>query len=77
MESYRIGWMVVYMTKDQADRWNSGSTTRQDMFSIIAVLPSRDRGLPTSDEMNLAKAMKNPLVRETVNDNWEAVPENS
>lgn len=77
MESYRIGWLSVYMTKDQADRWNSGNTTRQDMFSIIVSLPSRDRGLPTSEEMSLAEAMGNPLVRETVNDNWEAVPYNS
>ena len=78
MESYRIGWLSVRMTAAQADRWNSGNTTRQDMFTIIAVLPSRDRGLPISDEMSLAKAMKNPLVRETIlHENWSAVSENS
>lgn len=77
MENYRIGWLSVWMTKDQAERWNSGSTTRQDMFEIIVSLPGTDRGLPTSEEMSLAQSMKNPLVRETVKDNWSAVPYNS
>lgn len=77
MESYRIGWLNVYMTPEQASRWNNGNTTRQDMFSIIVSLPSRDRGLPTSEEMSLAQSMKNPLVREIVKNNWEAVSENS
>lgn len=77
MENYRIGWLSVYMTPEQVDRWNSGDTTRQDMFTIIVSLPSTDRGLPISNEMSLAMAMKDPMVRETVKGNWSAVPYNS
>jgi hypothetical protein len=77
MENYRIGWLSVWMTKDQAERWNSGDTTRQDMFTIIVSIPSTDRGLPISEEMTLAESMRNPMVRETVKGNWSAVPYNS
>lgn len=77
MEDYRIGPVSVRMTDAQAERWNSGNTTRQDMFSIRAYIPGADRrGLPIHDEMPLAKAMMiHEYVRDAIKGNNEAEKE--
>ena len=66
---YRIGWLNVTMTSDQADRWNMGESTPEDFDSIITYVPGTNRGLPIHEEMNLFQAMENhPEVEQLVND---------
>lgn len=47
---------TLWMTAEQAERWNAGDSTEEDYAAIIAVVPSSSRGLPTSDDMPLVKA---------------------
>lgn len=70
---YRIGWLSVYMTSEQADRWNMGEFMPDDFATATVIVPGTNRGLPIHDEMSLFTAMENhPEVEEIVNDGYEA-----
>lgn len=45
---------TLWMTAEQAERWNCGDSTDDDFQSITAVVPTSSRGLPTSDDLPLA-----------------------
>jgi len=55
--TYSIGPVVtLLMTSDQADRWNTGSLTEQDMESIHVMYPTTDRrGLPSSEQILMVR----------------------
>lgn len=68
-QEYRIGWLSVYMTSEQADRWNMGESTPEDFDLMVVCVPRTNRGLPIHDEMNLFQAMENhPEVEQLVNE---------
>lgn len=74
MEKYQIGYLFVFMTPEQAYRWNMGESTNEDFHQIIVCIPGTDRGLPIHDEVPLIDALdKYPdFVDSAVNDGYEA-----
>ena len=71
MSEYEIGGVCVKMTREQADRWNSGGTSELDMLEIEVVIPTRrgcsssvidgevvvKDGMPTTKHMALCEAL--------------------
>lgn len=49
---YSVGPIVtLLMTSDQADRWNTGSLTDDDMESIHVIYPTTHCGLPDAEQI--------------------------
>lgn len=44
----------LFMTAEQAERWNDGMFTESDMEDVIALIPTESQGLPTHEEVCLA-----------------------
>lgn len=67
-KEYQIGPWSVWMTDEQAHRFNHQQTTAEDERDIIVCVPSSNRGLPTHEEISMSDAMSYESFLECVDE---------
>ncbi len=66
---YRLGSFTVFMTPDQAHRWNKGEPNEEDSQLITVCVPDSHRDLPIHHEFTMDLAYERfPLIREFIDE---------